>query len=104
MSTTLPGSGVQIRGFGPIGPTGPKGDPGDTGAQGPPGPAGGESYVEVFDAAAAWVVNHNLGRMPSAVAVTTLGGVVVDVAVQYVSVNQLQISFDRPLAGVVYAG
>ena len=58
-------------------------------------------YEEQFPAAYLWTVNHNLGRCPAAVAVRTLGGVVVDVECYHTSPNQLQVRFDVPLAGIV---
>lgn len=60
---------------------------------------GGHSAA--FTAATVWVVNHNLGRYPAAVAVRTVGGIVCDVEIKHVSANQLHVNFDVPTAGVV---
>ncbi len=60
-----------------------------------------EGYSECFEAAAVWVVNHNLGRYPAAISVRTLGGVLCDVEVKHMSQNQLQVNFDRTLAGFI---
>ncbi len=80
-----------------------QGLPGPTGPQGPPG-ASPAVFTQAFDAAPVWTVNHNLGRVPAAVTVATMGGLVAEVAIVHVSVNQLQISFSAPLSGVVYVG
>jgi len=99
---------------GPIGPPGRRGQDGARGPTGPegaslPGPAGppgpsgsaASTFTQAFSAAAVWTVNHNLGRFPAAVAVRTTGGVIVDVAIQHVSVNQLLVAFDVQISGTV---
>jgi hypothetical protein len=70
---------------------------GATGATGPP-PTG---YSQTFAAAPSWTVNHNLGRIPAACSVHTLGGVVVDAEMQHTSVNQVIVYFDAQMAGAV---
>lgn len=62
--------------------------------------ADGYGPVE-FAAATQWVVNHNLGRTPTAVHVRTLGGVCVDAEIHHVSPNQTHVRFAAPFAGVV---
>ena len=57
-------------------------------------------YLETFAAASSWVVNHNLGREPSA-QVLTLGGVEMLADVQHTSLNQLVVYFSQPQAGKV---
>lgn len=59
-----------------------------------------EGYSEQFPAQAVWIVNHNLGRCPSAVSVRTLGGILCDADIRHASVNQIRIYFDVPTAGV----
>jgi hypothetical protein len=54
-----------------------------------------------FPAQQTWIVNHNFGRCPACVKVRTNGGVEIDAAVQHVSPNQLRVTFDCPVAGVV---
>lgn len=49
--------------------------------------------------ATGWVVNHNLGRFPSAVQVRDTGGTVFLAPIQHNSVNQLTVTFGRPTAG-----
>lgn len=67
---------------------------------GPPGAA--RSYVETFASAAGeWVVNHNLGVRPTAVTVTTPGGVEMFAQVRHVNSNQCRVTFASPQAGVV---
>ncbi len=74
------------------------GVPGPQGPIGPPGDA--EPYEQTFASSASWTVNHNLAR--SVVAqVLSPGGVEVEAAVTYVSVNQLVVSFSTPYAGKV---
>lgn len=71
--------------------------------QGPAGPAGGGAvaYVEQFEAASEWVVNHNLGHYPYTWAVENLAHVELEVAVQHVTINQSRVYFDFPTAGFV---
>jgi hypothetical protein len=83
---------------------GDPGSPGPAGATGPAGPPGdGASFTQTFSAPlASWTVNHNLGRKPVGVQVTTLGGVVADAEVQHVSENQIVVYFMAPTSGVIY--
>ena len=71
------------------------------GPQGPPGPAGvGAPFSTTFvDPLDTWVVNHNLGRSPAGVTITSLGGVELLADVQNVSVNQTRVYFEVPTAG-----
>lgn len=48
-----------------------------------------------------WDIKHDLGRYPS-VTVTTAGGVVVQPDIEYVSANEILITFAFPFAGFVY--
>lgn len=67
---------------------------------GPPGRDGAQPYEHIQTvAAAAWTVNHNLGRWPSAVTVVTAGGVEVTGDVMHVSTSQTVIAFAQPFAG-----
>lgn len=109
MGEFSPEQPTETAGFerGPTGLPGPQGEPGPpgaTGGQGPQGPAGtngSAAYVESFDAAPVWIVNHNLGRHPHTWAVESSGNVELDVSVQHVSPNQSRVYFDLPVAGVV---
>lgn len=67
------------------------------------GAVAADTYTESFPAAPQWIVNHNLGYFPACVSVRTLGGNVIDVAIHHTSANQLVITFDAPVAGVVEA-
>jgi hypothetical protein len=67
---------------------------------GPPGRDGAQPYEHVqASASASWIVNHNLGRWPSAVTVVTTGGVEVTGDVTHVSTAQCVIAFAQPFAG-----
>lgn len=106
MGEYSPDGPAESAGFerGPTGDPGPPGPPGAPGVQGPPGPQGPfgtAAYVENFDAASVWIVNHNLGRTPHSWAVHTLSNVELDVTVQHVTPNQSRVYFDLPVAGVV---
>lgn len=57
------------------------------------------AHEEQFDAAPTITINHNLGRRPVAVQLTTLGGVEFDAEVVHLNLNQLQIRLDAPIAG-----
>lgn len=46
-----------------------------------------------------WVVTHNLGRYPSAIAVIDSGGTLCVGAVVHDSINQLTISFGAAFSG-----
>lgn len=54
--------------------------------------------------ATGWVVNHNLGRNPSAVSVTDTAGNMITVPYQNITVNQLVVTFGRPATGYCYVG
>ncbi len=54
-----------------------------------------------FTAAPVWTVAHNLGRMPNAVQVRTMGGIVVDADIRHQDENVLRVHFDAPIDGVV---
>lgn len=78
---------------------GPAGAEGAPGKPGPPG-ANGAGYVHSQQSAdTQWVVNHNLGVRPS-VSVTDTGGAELDAEVLHVSLNQLFILFNTPMAGL----
>lgn len=94
-------SGFERGPTGLPGPAGATGPAGGAGPPGPPGPNGSAAYVESFDAAPVWIVNHNLGRHPYTWAVETLANVEIDVVVQHVTANQSRVYFDLPVAGVV---
>jgi hypothetical protein len=85
------------------GARGATGTPGTTGAAGPTGATGPQptGYSQSFAAAPTWTVNHNLGRIPAACSVHTLGGVVVDAEMQHTSINQVVVYFDAQMAGAV---
>lgn len=51
------------------------------------------------DAAAEWIVNHNLGRQPAAIAVLSPGGRLVGADVLHMSANQFRVYFTTPQAG-----
>lgn len=90
------------------GPAGPAGEPGPCGATGPAGATGargadgvGAPFSVAFpDPLGTWIVNHNLGRAPVGVTVSTVGGVEIMADVQNVSPNQTRVYFDAPTAGV----
>jgi hypothetical protein len=58
-------------------------------------------YYEVFAPAAEWTVNHNLGAVPAAVKLLTMGGVEFDAAIVHVSDNQFVVSVAPPTGGQV---
>lgn len=62
--------------------------------------AGGTRYSEAFEAAAVWIVNHNLGRHVI-VSVTGAAGQEIEAEVRHVSTTQLRVYFDAPTAGSV---
>lgn len=62
---------------------------------------GSAAFVQTFTAAAQWVVNHNLGRKPAAIAVLSPGGVEVDANIVHTSDNQFVVDLSPPMAGQV---
>lgn len=80
------------------GQQGEKGDKGDAGVAGPLSP--GYTHTQLA-AASLWSINHALARHPS-VTVTDSAGSVVIGQVQYLSVNQLAITFSAAFAGTAY--
>jgi hypothetical protein len=62
--------------------------------------AAARPYTHVQSApATSWVVNHNLGRFPSAVAVLDSANTAILAPHQHISVNQLVVSFGRASSG-----
>lgn len=60
-------------------------------------------YVHVQSSSSfTWVVNHNLGHYPGGVTVVDSAGSVLIADIQYVSVNQLTVSFSAALTGQVF--
>ena len=94
----------QITAFA-IGPPGPQGDTGPQGPEGPPGPAGSGgdlNYVHTqVGASAIWTVDHDLNKFPS-VTVVDSGNTVVQGDIEYVSLDQLVITFTTAFSGYAY--
>lgn len=67
--------------------------------QGPAGAASSTFEYAQAVASATWVVNHNLGFRPN-VAVLSVGGVEMWAEIVHISVNQVQVLFDFPRAGL----
>lgn len=70
--------------------------------QGPSGPPGqGSDTLEFTQAVASdtWVINHNFGWKPN-VQILSVGGRELLAEVLHVSVNQVQVFFDTPQAGL----
>ncbi len=68
--------------------------------QGPAG-ASGSGVVPPFQfltATQIWVINHNLNRRPL-IGVFSVGGIEMMAEVIHISVNQVQVIFDNPVAG-----
>ena len=66
-----------------------------------PSGIGGYSHVQ-SSPATTWIINHNLGFYPTVEARNT-GGLVINGRVQHTSVNQVQITFNTPVAGTARA-
>lgn len=54
-----------------------------------------------LEPAAEWIVNHNLGRQPAAIAVLSPGGMLVGADIIHVSPSQFRVYFTSPQAGSV---
>lgn len=71
---------------------------GARGPAGPTGPSGGTAFVhQQTVAAATWIITHNLGRLPAVVLV--LQGTPQYTDVQYVSPNQITVTWPTPTVG-----
>lgn len=73
--------------------------------QGPPGGQGEPGVVEDFEQvfaspAMTWTVNHNLGRNPLVVVLTT-GNVEMDAQIAHTNNNQFVVHFAAPMSGRV---
>lgn len=68
--------------------------------QGPAGPSGAGILppFQFLTPMSVWVINHNLNRRPL-VGVFTIGGMEMLAEVIHISANQVQVSFDDPVAG-----
>lgn len=68
--------------------------------QGPAGPSGAGVLppFQFLTPMSVWVINHNLNRRPL-VGVFTIGGMEMLAEVIHISANQVQVSFDDPVAG-----
>lgn len=51
--------------------------------------------------ATVWTINHNLGQFPSVTTTDPNGNVIIG-QVQYVSSNQITVTFSQPVSGVAY--
>jgi hypothetical protein len=96
------GAGIDLQG-----PAGEKGVPGATGATGPQGPAGSggaSSYVwNQAIPATVWDITHNLGFYPAGIIVEDSGGAVIAGGdIDYISVNELTITFANAFGGTAY--
>lgn len=89
---------VSDSGQGPPGSVGVKGDKGDTGA---PGLAGVSFNFVQSIPAAEWVIQHNLNRFPSVTVVDSAGSVVEGIE-EYVSADEIRLSFAAAFAGNAY--
>lgn len=73
---------------------------------GPQGASGGEladkHYVHTQnEATASWTITHNLGKMPSVEVVDTGDNIVIG-EVEYISLNQVQVTFGSAFTGKAY--
>lgn len=61
-----------------------------------------ENYVHIQNSnSAEWVVTHNLEMFPN-VTVLEIGGANVEGTIQYLTANQLRITFSVPISGYAY--
>jgi hypothetical protein len=58
-------------------------------------------HTETVPAVSSHIVNHNMGRRPSCVVFYTHGGVISEVGVTHLNVNQTVLNFDVPTPGTV---
>lgn len=71
-----------------------------SGGRGPPGGSGITDYVHTQVApSAVWTINHNLGRYVI-VTLLSVGSVEIEGSVTHPSMNQVQVTFAIPVAGV----
>lgn len=83
----------------PCDPSGPPGPPGPTG---PPGINQPISFIYTQPTPAnVWTINHNLGFNPN-ITVQDSAGSTVEGDINYVSINQVIITFSGAFSGVAY--
>jgi hypothetical protein len=63
--------------------------------------AAGVRFSQVFGVAAQWVVNHNLGAVPAAVTLLTVGGVEIEANIVHTSDNQFVVDLNPAIGGQV---
>lgn len=76
---------------------GPQGVPGPAGPVGPAGPTFYHRHDQT-DAAATWIVDHNLGAVPNTT--ISIANEVVYTTITHVTVNRTSIEFPDPTIGV----
>ena len=59
------------------------------------------NYSEAFTSSASWVINHNLGKIPSVTVIDNSGNTIHGDAA-YTDLNNLTITFNTAFAGTVY--
>lgn len=75
---------------------------GEDGQNGDDGNGSDLSYTHIQTSPSTiWVVNHNLGKYPTPIAVDSAGGNIMDAPVMN-SINQLTYNFSVPLSGKVH--
>lgn len=62
---------------------------------------GDTRFAQIFPESAQWVVNHNLGAIPSSVTVLSSGGVEVEANIVHISDNQFVVDLNPAMAGQV---
>lgn len=85
---------------GPQGPEGATGPAGPAGPTGPQGPQGDGFYVEypVGVASTTWTINHNLNGYPAITTIDSAGNT-VEGSIDYVSANQITVTFAVAFSG-----
>lgn len=96
---------ITVKSPGATGPQGEQGGPGPQGQQGDPGPTGeGTDANYVYPQIApsmVWTITHNLGKYPSVMIVDS-GGTTVLGDIEYLSINQIRITFTTAFSGSAY--
>lgn len=90
---------------GPAGPTGPPGGPtGPPGETGPTGPISEDCCAFSYSQGVpsdTWTIDHNLGFNPNTTVQDT-AGTTVEGEINYVSINQLILTFSAAFSGEAY--
>lgn len=88
---------------GPQGVPGVQGEPGPVGPQGPAGELPEQLVVQQPAPASVWTIEHGMGRYPAIVVIDSADET-VEGLIEYLSLNEVRLTFNAPFSGRVVIG